>query len=71
LQSQSNKGAIAVSKAKKAIDATSLLELEKGLNLEAELFGKLCVSEDKKEGVCAFLEKECPVFTESNPHLCI
>ena len=40
-----------------------LVELEKGLKLEAELFGELCETEDKKEGVRAFLEKDRPVFT--------
>jgi enoyl-CoA hydratase len=33
------------------------LPLEKGLELEAEAFGKLCDSEDKEEGTRAFLEK--------------
>lgn len=33
------------------------LPLEKGLELEAEAFGKLCDSEDKAEGTRAFLEK--------------
>ncbi|WML53413.1 enoyl-CoA hydratase-related protein [Neobacillus sp. PS3-12] len=58
-----NKAPIAVSKAKKAIDVASFLELEKGLKREAELFGELCETEDKKEGVRAFLEKDRPVFT--------
>ncbi len=62
-KSIANKAPIAVSKAKKAIDATHLLELEKGLKLEAEFFGELCETEDKKEGIRAFLEKDRPVFT--------
>ncbi|MCQ6280932.1 enoyl-CoA hydratase/isomerase family protein [Bacillus sp. EB600] len=58
-----NMAPIAVSKAKKAIDATGLQELEKGLKMEAKFFGELCETEDKKEGVRAFLEKDRPVFT--------
>ncbi|WP_338452715.1 enoyl-CoA hydratase-related protein [Niallia oryzisoli] len=62
-KSIANKAPISVNKAKKAIDAASFLELEKGLELEAEMFGELCETEDKKEGVRAFLEKDRPIFT--------
>ncbi|MEJ2634949.1 MAG: enoyl-CoA hydratase-related protein [Calditrichia bacterium] len=33
------------------------MNLDAGLNLEAELFGNLCGTEDMKEGTAAFLEK--------------
>ena len=36
--------------------------LDSGLNLEAELFGNLCITEDMKEGTSAFLEKRKPEF---------
>jgi len=35
-----------------------------GLTKEAELFGKVCGTEDKKEGVSAFLEKRQPKFQD-------
>ena len=38
------------------------LSLDAGLNLEAELFGNVCGTEDMKEGTAAFLEKRKPVF---------
>ena len=39
------------------------LSLEEGLKLEAEIFGRLCGSEDKREGVAAFLEKRSAAWT--------
>ncbi|WP_127533802.1 enoyl-CoA hydratase [Paenibacillus kobensis] len=38
--------------------------LEEGLQLEAELFGDLFVSEDMREGVTAFVEKRKAVFKD-------
>lgn len=35
-----------------------------GLKLEADLFGKVCMTEDKKEGVMAFIEKRTPNFND-------
>ncbi len=36
--------------------------MAEGLAREAELFGALCETADKKEGVQAFLEKRPPKF---------
>jgi len=56
------KSPLAIRAAKKAIQSGLDLPLEKGLELEAELFGKLCATEDQKEGARAFLEKRPPHF---------
>jgi enoyl-CoA hydratase/carnithine racemase len=37
--------------------------LAEGLLNEARLFGELCETRDKQEGVAAFLEKRHPQFT--------
>jgi enoyl-CoA hydratase len=37
--------------------------LREGLSIEAEIFGRLCATEDKAEGTAAFLEKRTPVWT--------
>ena len=39
------------------------LSLEAAMEVEAEIFGRLCGTEDKKEGTTAFLEKRLPVWT--------
>lgn len=57
------KAPIAIRKAKKAIDSACLIESESGFGMEAAFFGDLCETEDKVEGVRAFLEKDNPVFT--------
>jgi enoyl-CoA hydratase len=36
--------------------------LDVGLNLEGELFGNICATEDMTEGTSAFLEKREPKF---------
>jgi enoyl-CoA hydratase len=36
--------------------------LQEGLRVEAEIFGRLCVTEDKREGVGAFLEKRGAIW---------
>ncbi|MEO2055376.1 MAG: enoyl-CoA hydratase [Nitrospira sp.] len=59
------------SKGKKAVEASLLAiqygidhPLPSGLEKEAELFGKVCATEDKKEGVSAFLEKRQAKFQD-------
>lgn len=56
------KGPLAVKAAKKTINDGLALPLREGLKLEARSFGKLFNTEDKNEGVQAFLEKRKPVF---------
>ena len=53
---------LAVRKAKKAIDSSDVLSNENGFSLEVGLFGGLCETEDKNEGVRAFLEKKESCF---------
>ncbi|MBN1382059.1 MAG: enoyl-CoA hydratase/isomerase family protein [Deltaproteobacteria bacterium] len=56
------KGPIATHCALEAVNKGLNQTLEDGLNLEANLFGLLCATEDMKEGLTAFLEKRKPAF---------
>jgi enoyl-CoA hydratase/carnithine racemase len=47
---------------KEAIQASLETPLAEGLRLETSLFGVAFASEDKREGVRAFLEKRPPAF---------
>lgn len=59
------KGQVAVRAALQAIhQGGEALGLHEGLALEARLFGRLCETEDKKEGLAAFLEKRQPRFKD-------
>lgn len=49
--------------AKLAIDGGLELDLERGLQLESQLFAGLFESEDRREGMTAFVEKRKPTFT--------
>lgn len=55
-------GQLAVRAIVEAIIDGVKLPLEEGLRLESRLFGRLVESEDKQEGLRAFLEKRKPVF---------
>jgi enoyl-CoA hydratase len=57
-----SKGPIALQYALEAVNKGLNQTLEDGLNLEANLFGLLCSTQDMKEGLTAFLEKRKPVF---------
>ncbi|MDG5817667.1 enoyl-CoA hydratase-related protein [Natronococcus sp. A-GB7] len=57
------KSPIALEFAKQAIKASSRTGLEEGLDYEAELFVQLFATEDKDEGIEAFLEGRDPEFT--------
>lgn len=45
-----------------AVDQGNNTEIDKALNMESRLFGKICGTDDMKEGTSAFLEKRKPIF---------
>lgn len=57
-----SKSPVAVRLAKLAVNKSFQMGLSDGLDFERELFFLLFASEDKKEGMNAFLEKRKPVF---------
>jgi enoyl-CoA hydratase/carnithine racemase len=58
------KGRLATQAALRAIRTGLDCPLAEGLARESELFGELCETADKKEGVTAFLEKRSPKFAD-------
>lgn len=58
------KSAVAVRAALRAIREGTGKPLAEGQALESELFGMVCESADKREGVSAFLEKRQPKFLD-------
>ena len=54
------KSPLALEFAKKAVKASSRMDLEQGIEYEAELFAQLFASEDKNEGIDAFFEDRDP-----------
>lgn len=59
-----SKGMVAVKACLDAINGGLDIELKKGLDREARLFGMLCETEDKDEGISAFVEKRVPRFKD-------
>lgn len=59
-----SKSAVTMATAIEAINSGLATTQEEGLKLEAALFGSICNTEDKKEGVQAFIEKRTPVFKD-------
>lgn len=57
------KSPIALSLAKEAVKLASRSNLDEGLRREVDLFALCFSTEDKNEGVSAFLEKRKPAFT--------
>jgi len=53
---------LAIQYAKEAVNRGANLGLEQGLAHESYLFALACTTQDKKEGVAAFLEKRTPNF---------
>ncbi len=56
------RGQFAVQTAKVSINNGMNTDMETGSVLEASLFGITCATEDKKEGMTAFVEKRKPSF---------
>jgi enoyl-CoA hydratase len=56
------KSPAALQAAKEAVKAAARMPLDEGLKYEKVLFGLLFSTEDKEEGVRAFLEKRTPTF---------
>lgn len=59
-----SKGQVAVHSIMEAAVEGSQKTLAEGLKLESRLFGRICETEDKKEGITAFLEKRKPAFKD-------
>jgi enoyl-CoA hydratase/carnithine racemase len=57
-----SRGPVAVRLAKEAINAGFERPLSEALDYEAECFARLMDTEDKNEGVAAFLEKRPPIW---------
>jgi enoyl-CoA hydratase len=53
---------LAIAGCMEAVRWGSALRLEAATDVEAEIFGRLCGTEDKAEGTKAFLEKRAPVW---------
>ncbi len=59
-----SKGKLAIAAALNAMNRGLETTLEEGLKIESEMFGKVCETEDKKEGIAAFVEKRQPKFKD-------
>lgn len=59
-----SKGAVCIRLALTAIKEGNKKSLMEGLHQEAELFGKICETQDMKEGIDAFLKKRQPKFQD-------
>lgn len=57
-----SRGAVALRMAKSCVNEGLRMDLEAGLQYENKCFSVLCATEDKKEGIQAFLEKRKPNF---------
>jgi enoyl-CoA hydratase len=55
---------LAVTACLEAVRRGSQIEMEKALDIEAELFGRLCGTKDKAEGMAAFRQKRVPAWSD-------
>lgn len=63
-ESIASKGQVAVRAIMEAVMDGVKMPLEDGLRLESNCFGRVAESEDKEEGIAAFLEKRKPQFQD-------
>ncbi len=63
-RNMASKGQVALRASLQAIRKGVELDLRDGLALEARLFGGLCDTDDKREGLAAFIEKRQPRFLD-------
>jgi len=54
---------VALQMVKQAVNAGSNTDIDSGLIIEAACFGNAFSTEDRKEGLNAFVEKRKPVYT--------
>jgi len=57
-----SKGPLAVGYAKFAIGKGMQVDIDTGMSIESDMFGMSCATEDKFEGMTAFVEKRKPAF---------
>ena len=57
------KGPLAVKMSKHLVQRGQDLDLANANAMEADVFGFLCATEDRREGMAAFLDKRPPKFT--------
>lgn len=57
------RGPVAVRLSKEAVNHGLNMDLDKAIALEADLFGLVFTTDDRNEGISAFLEKRKPAFT--------
>ena len=57
-----SKSRVTIEQCKTVINRTEAMDIERGLDVEAKGFYKVFETEDKKEGVGAFIEKRAAVF---------
>ena len=58
-----DKGPLAITAAKKCLDASRTMSVEEGNVLEADLMKELAATKDVAEGIGAMLAKRKPVFS--------